>query len=157
MRCARRRARHVVADDVTRQVIDTDARVRAKQALAGRLFKLIGGTNGKVSEQVEAEKAFADTQGALDAARGEQSMLRQRVAISEIDIDYVATAARGGLAPVWQAAYGAGATLAASLAALVTFAVAALPWVLVLAASLWVKRRLGWRWRFWSRAGADSL
>lgn len=144
-------ARHVAAEDVTKQVIDTDARVRAKQALANRLFKLIGSANGKVGELVEAEKAFADTQAELEAARGKQGVLRRRVAMSEINIDYAATASRGSLAPVRQAAHDAGGTLASSVANLLTFAVAALPWALALAALVWVARRLGWQLRFWRR------
>ncbi len=144
-------ARHVTAEDVTKQVIDTDARVRAKQALADRLFRLIGSANGKVGDLVQAEKAFADTQAELEAARGEQAELRRRVAMSEINIDYAATASRGSLAPVRLAVHGAGETLAISLAALLTFAVAVFPWMLVVAALLWVGRRLGWRLRFWRR------
>ncbi len=144
-------ARHVAAEDVTKQVIDTDARVRAKQALADRLFRLIGSANGKVGELIQAEKAFADTQAELESARGEQAELRRRVAMSEINIDYAATATRGSLAPVRQAAHDAGGTLAASVASLLTFVVAALPWALALAALVWLARRLGWRLRFWRR------
>ena len=141
-------ARHVTAEDVTKQVIDIDARVRAKQALADRLLKLIGSANGKVGDLVQAEKAFADTQAELDAARNLQAELRRRVAMSKVDIDYTSTASRGSLAPVRQAAYGAGETLAASVASLLTFVVAALPWALLLAGVVWVWRRLGWRWPF---------
>ncbi len=148
-------ARHVSAEDVTKQVIDTDARVRAKQALADRLFRLIGSANGKVGDLVQAEKAFADTQAELDAARGEQAELRRRVAMSEINIDYASNAARGSLAPVRLAAYGAGATVAASLAALLTFVVAALPWALAMAALVWIGRRLGWRCPFRRRREMD--
>lgn len=149
-------ARHVSAEDVTKQVIDTDARVRAKQALADRLFRLIGSANGKVGDLVQAEKAFADTQAELEAARGEQAELRRRVAMSEINIGYASTASRGSLAPVRQAAHDAGETLAASVAALLTFVVAALPWALGLAALMWVGRRLGWRLRLRRRQATDG-
>ena len=51
---ARRASRHVEADDVTRQLIYTDARVRAKQALAELLLAIIRSFNFKVCHLVEA-------------------------------------------------------------------------------------------------------
>ena len=140
-------SRRTAAEDVTKQVVDTDARVRAKQALADRLLLLIRTSNGRVGDLVAAEKAYADTQEQLDAARGLQASLRRRVAMSEVAIDYQSTAATGRWAPVGQAVRDAGSTLAGSLAGLLTFLVAALPWALALAALLWIARRRGWRLR----------
>ena len=147
--------RHVTAEDVTKQLVDTGARVRAKQALADRLMALIAHANGKVGDLVAAEKAFADTQEELDAARSLQAALRQRVAMSAVNIDYAATAATGSWAPVRRSLADVGATLAASIAGLVTALVAALPWVMLLALLVWLRRRLGWRWP-WRRRGARA-
>ena len=54
---ARRANRQVEAEDVTRRVIDTQARVRAEQALAERLLTIIRSGNGKVCDLVQAERA----------------------------------------------------------------------------------------------------
>lgn len=137
--------RTVVAEDVTKQLIDTDARVRAKEALAARLLALIQSTRGNVGELVAAEKAFAETQEELEAARGLQASLRQRVAMSQIDITYSASEAEGTFAPVRSAVGTAGTTLAESLRVLITATIALLPWVLALVALRWIGRRLGWR------------
>lgn len=142
--------RQVEAEDVTRRVIDTDARVRAKQALAERLLAIIRSGKGKVGELVEAERAYAVTQEELDAARGERAELAQRVAMSRVTISYAFDDTPGRNAPVRASLAAAGETLAASMAALVTAAVAGLPWLvvgtIVLTVLRWVRRKRGWRW-----------
>ena len=142
--------RQVEAEDVTRQVIDTDARVRAKQALADRLLTIIQSGKGKVGELVEAERAYAATQEELDAAQGEQASLAQRVAMSRVTISYAFDDTPGRQSPIRGSLAAAGETLAMSLAALVTATVAGLPWLvvgmLVLALFRWIRRKRGWRW-----------
>jgi len=142
--------RQVEAEDVTQQVIDTDARVRAKQALAERLLTIIRSGKGKVGELVEAERAYATTQEELDAARSEQAALSQRVAMSRVTIEYSFNDRPVGDSPVRASIAAAGDTLATSIAALVTALVAIFPWLVVGAVAIagirWVRRRLGWRW-----------
>ena len=151
-------SRQVEAEDVTQQVIDTDARVRAKQALAERLLAIIKSGKGKVGELVEAERAYATTQEELDAARGEQAALSQRVAMSRVTIDYEFDDTPGGRSPVRASLATAGNTLATSIAALVTAIVAALPWLIVgaivIALVRLVRRKMGWRWPRRARNGA---
>ncbi|WBH16830.1 DUF4349 domain-containing protein [Sphingomonas radiodurans] len=150
--------RRTAAEDVTKQVIDTDARVRAKEALADRLLGLIRTANGRVGDLVAAEKAYADTQEDLAAARSLQASLRQRVAMSRFDLDYTSAESTGPLTPLRQAVTSAGETIGWSLGALVTVALAALPWVLAVTGLAWLARRLGWRgpiarWRARSARG----
>ena len=73
--------RTISAEDLSKQIVDTDARIRAKQALADRLLGLIQTRDGKVGELVEAERAFATAQEELDAARSWMGEMRQRVAM----------------------------------------------------------------------------
>lgn len=147
---ARRANRQVEAEDVTRQVIDTDARVRAKQALAERLLAIIRSGNGKVGDLVEAERAYAATTEELEAAKGQRAELAQRVAMSKVTIAYAFSDVPGGSSPVMASLATAGETLSTSVAALVTFIVAALPWAVVAGLLLFGLRRLarrrGWRW-----------
>lgn len=142
--------RQVEAEDVTQQVIDTDARVRAKQALSERLLAIIRSGKGKVGELVEAERAYATTQEELDAARGEQAALAQRVAMSRVTIDYAFNDRPIGNSPVRASLATAGDTLATSIAALVTAIVAVFPWLIAGAITIalirWVRRKFGWRW-----------
>ncbi|WP_419810093.1 DUF4349 domain-containing protein [Sphingomonas sp.] len=150
-------SRTVTAEDVTKQVIDVGARVRAKQVLADHLLQLINSANAPVGDLVAAEKAFSDAQEELDAARSLQATLSQRVRMSSVDISYGSTATTGNWAPVRRSLATVGETLASSIAALVTFVVAALPWVLLLGGLIWVMRRLRWRprWPWRRRAAVD--
>ncbi len=142
--------RTIAAEDLSKQIVDTAARVRAKQALADRLTDLIRNRTGKVGELVEAERAFAATQEELDAARSWLSEMRQRVAMSAIDIGYNARSPDGGgiWAPVRQSLAQSGQMLGGSVAALLTFVVLATPWAILLVLLLWLRRRRGWRWPF---------
>lgn len=141
-----RASRTVVAEDVTKQLVDTDARVRAKQVLAARLLALIGTAKGNVADLVAAEKAYADVQEELDAARTLAATLRQRVAMSELTINYGSEGQAGVLQPVRQAFAEAGRNFASSFAASVTFVIALIPWLL-LGAPLLLGLRALWRRR----------
>jgi hypothetical protein len=142
--------RQVEAEDVTRQFLDTDARVRAKQALAERLLVIIRSGKGKVGELVEAERAYADTQEELDSARAAQANLAQRVAMSRVSITYAFNDMPGRNSPIRTSLAEAGDTLNKSLATLLTATVAVLPWVFAGAIALtlvrWIRRTMGWRW-----------
>lgn len=144
--------RHVEAEDVTKQIVDTDARVRAKQALADRLLAIIRTSNGRVGDLVAAEKSYAEVQEELDAARSLQAELRQRVAMSRIDITYGSVRSEGTWGPVTRAFDGLTGSFASSIGAAITFVVVAIPWALLLAGVIWLLRRIGWRPRWpWLR------
>lgn len=156
---ARRSLRSTDAEDVTRQMIDAEAAVRAKQALAERLLAIIRTGGGKVGELVQAEQAYAKTNEELEAAKATRATLSQRVAMSRLTMVYGFNDSPGGSSPVAASIATAGETLSGSIAALVTFLVAALPWVVVGLPLLWGVRRIGRRrgWRVpWRRRGEVS-
>ena len=146
--------RGIEAEDLSKQIIDIDARIKAKQALAHRLLKLIEGRAGSVADLVAAERAFADAQEELDAARSSIADLRGRVSMSKIAIKYDSQGPSGSgfWRPVRDAFAAAGQLLGGSVGALVTFVIVAVPWMLLLAALVSVKRRMGWHLRMpWRR------
>lgn len=147
--------RGIQAEDLSKQMIDTQARINAKQALADRLLTLIKTGGGKVGDLVEAERAFAEAQEELDAARSNMAEMQGRVALSKVEISYTSRNASGGfLRPVREAFSEGGRAMGTSIGALVTFVIVVIPWVALLAVLLWIKRRMGWRlgWRWpWSR------
>ena len=138
--------RGIEAEDLSKQMVDTQARIRGKQALAERLLALLQNRQGKVGELVEAERAYAQAQEELDAARTWLAEMRGRVTMSRLEIRYSSSAPAGG--GVWQpvrtAVREAGQVLGASVAALVTLTVALLPWALLLWLLVWLSRKLGW-------------
>jgi hypothetical protein len=139
--------RGIQAEDLSKQIIDTDARIKAKQALADRLLTVIQNRSGTVADLIAAERAFADAQEELDAARSSIADLRGRVAMSQIEISYASRnpSGNGFMRPVREAFASAGQGLGSSVGALVTFVVVALPWILLFSALLWLKRRMGWK------------
>jgi hypothetical protein len=140
-------SRSITAEDLGKRMNDTNARIKAKQALADRLLHLIQTQNGEVSELVEAENAFSDAQEELDAARSWMAEMQQRVALSEVTINYQSESmVSGGMkTPVRDALTSAGKTFGESLGALIGFVVLIAPWAAVLALLVWIKRKRGWR------------
>ena len=137
-------SRSITAEDLSKSIVDTEARLRSKQLLADRLLLLLRTRTGKVGELVEAERAAADVQEEIDAARSGLAAMRGRVAMSRITATYQSNgmAGNGALAPARDALASASRTLAQSLAVLISLVAAALPWVLVIAVGLLLARQI---------------
>ncbi len=145
---------NVTSEDLSREVTDTAAAIRAKTTLRDRLQAILDTRPGKTADLVDAETALAKVQGELDATQSEMAMMRQRLDSSVITIEYQSAAV---LAPdsVWSPLANAVAqfasTAVAGLAFLITCIAALLPWVVVVGGALWVFRRpmarVKWPWR----------
>jgi hypothetical protein len=149
----------IEAEDLSKQMIDTEAKVRGKEALSQRLLALLQTHRGNVGELVQAERAYAQTEEELDAARAWLAEMRGRVAMSKIDIGYagIAPVSHSAWRPVQGSLAAAGDVVGASAARLVTILLGALPWLLFLFVAWWLARRLGWRVRIpWRRAAAAA-
>jgi hypothetical protein len=136
--------RTIQAEDLSRQIVDTEARIRAKQALADRLLTVIQNRAGTVGELVEAERAFAQAQEELDSARTWLAEMRRRVAMSVVTINYQSYRPESGFwSPVSDALSSSGQLLGMSLAAVIAFVVMILPWALMIIILIWILRRTG--------------
>lgn len=78
----------VRGEDLTKQVVDAEAGLKARTALRDRLQQLLEHRDGKLADLLEVEQALAQTQGELDAATGLLAELHQRLAMSEVNITY---------------------------------------------------------------------
>jgi hypothetical protein len=147
-------ARTTEAEDLGTQIVDTEARLRAKQALADRLLAIIQTRTGSVKDLVAAEQAYAEAQGDLESARAQLALLRKQVARSVITLSYAAPAGvQGSFNDTLRPAFDqAGALLGESLAALVRFTTVAVPWALVIGLPL----RWWWRRRGARKAASDK-
>ncbi len=131
----------VSSEDLTRQVVDTEAVVRAKTALRDRLQTTLETRPGKIDDLVDLETKLADVQGDLDATQSELVAMRERVAMSEVKISYDSAgvfAPEGVWTPVADAAHKVVGAFAGSLAFLVMAAGVLAPWALALGAAAWV-------------------
>ena len=83
----------VIVQDVSKDLVDTGARIRQREILVARLTEMLRGRQGRVSELVEAERSVAQAQEELDQAKGWLSELSGRVAYSDFTIAYTPTTA----------------------------------------------------------------
>jgi len=130
------------SEDLSKQIVDTEARLRSKEALTGRLMQLLQTRNGSVAELVEAERKVAEVQEEIDAARSWLAEMRGRVSMSAIDIDYDGGAGGSFVQPIREAFGDIGGLIGTSIGALILFVAGAIPWALLIAAIVWAIRRI---------------
>jgi hypothetical protein len=133
-------------EDLTRDIVDTEATLRAKRALRDRLQQLLATRPGSLSDLLGVERELSRVQGEIDSTESNLAAMRTRVAMSALTIDYqsIAGGVAGGLFEPLRYAFGNFLVAAVeSTGTLVTFAGAVLPWLLVGAAIVWllIRRR----------------
>ncbi len=138
----------VSSEDLSRSIVDTQAAVRAKTTLRDRLQTILAERPGKLSDVIDAERELAKVQGELDASQSELAVMRGRVDMSDLTIEYDSVEAAppsnlGG--PLRQALAGFFANMVGAFAVIVTLVSFALPFVLVLGPFGWLALRA------WSR------
>ncbi len=147
------------ADDLTADVIDVEARIKNLEAFKARVMELLAKRAATLKETLEAEQQLAATQTELDSIREKRRQLANRTDMVRVEIAMVASWAGsdgGWSAPIASALGEAGNMLSYSLAGLITFLVAALPWVVAGWLLVWLPARRVWRRRKLNAAkGAD--
>lgn len=136
-------------EDKTDQVIDTDARLRNLTELRERLRSLLKTSGAKLADIIEIERELARVQSELESAQGLRKLLAAETERTTLTLTWHARrslAESGTFSTLKNAFTQSGRTLAESLAALVTFLVAILPWALVFGAVV-QGLRLWWRSR----------
>jgi hypothetical protein len=141
--------RQIGAEDVSRQMVDSEARIRTRETLIRRLSILLQTRSGNIQQAVEAERAINQAQEELDAARTWLAEMRDRVSMSQIAIAYesAGTAATSHLDrnPLAVSIDRIGALTVQSLAALLLVAGLLIPWgaviLLIVLAARWHRKR----------------
>lgn len=137
---------NVEGEDVSKNIVDAKARIAQREVLVARLTDILRKRNGKVEELVEAERSVAQAQEELDQARGWLTELQGRVAMSNFEIRYSASApsttANSVGGQLGEATEGSAATFMIGLRSLFTLAIYLLPWLLLLFPVIWLLRRL---------------
>ena len=143
----------IEGEDLSKQMVDTEARLRARTVLRDRLMKILKNRSGKVSELVEAERGVAAVNEEIDQAQSWLAEMRGRVAFSKMTIRYSAgsPSAGGFFEPIRYAIGSAGSMLGMTIAFIISAFIFLLPWALIIGLLLWSRRKFGWRFRFWRR------
>lgn len=134
--------RSIEAEDVSKDISDTTARLRQRELLVARLTEILRTHNGKVAELVEAERSVAAAQEEIDQAKGWLAELQGRVALSTIELSYDAVApptehVGGGIA---DAVAGSLSGFVIGLGAIARVLIFLAPWAL-LGGLLWLGTR----------------
>ena len=139
------------ADDRTIAVLDVDKRLEVKMALRDRLTAMLNDPATKsVADLIAIEKELVQAQGDIEAATTQRNYLRTITDTVQVDITYdgrQTVVAGYDFSPIKRAVDSIGGTFATSVASLITFVAATLPWLPVIALLVWGARRVLRRWR----------
>jgi len=140
----------VSAEDLTRQILDTDARLKAQTTLRDRLQSLLATRNAELKDLLALERELARVQAQIESATTTLNVLRKRVSMSVVDINYQSQSvavSQSALSPIGRALKNFIGGFARGLSDVIDFFAAILPWlILVILPGLWILRRW-WRGR----------
>ena len=139
------------ADDRTVPMLDIEKRLEVKSALRDQLMAMLRDPSAKsTADLVTIEKELAQVQEDIESAATQRDQLKTITETVRVDIAYsgrAAVVAGIELSPVKQAVTGAGRTAVSSLATLISFLAAIVPWLPLIALLLWGARVGLRRWR----------
>lgn len=133
-------------EDLTRQIVDTEARLRALTALRDRLQELLRARPGRLADLLEVERELARVQGEIDAIQSNLTVMRTRVAMSELTINYRSAPRPVGsdtFEPLRQAFADFLGVIVGGIAAIIYLIAGLIPAAIVIVPLVW----LALRWR----------
>jgi len=129
------------AEDLSRSLTDTEARLRALETLRDRLQQLLATRSGPLEQLLQTERELARVQGELDATRSALAVLRDRVSMSQLTITYQSEsrfASNSVFSPVADALGNSLRVFMATLGALIYLVAGLLPLLLILVPVGWL-------------------
>lgn len=133
------------SDDLSTQLVDTEAAQRTREAERARLTELMKRRTSNLQDTLAVEQEITRVQGEMDQAASELAAMKTRVALQTVTISYASPAVaspKGDTAPLQAAERGFMANVYGGLAALLTLASFLLPFALVGAPiAWWIARR----------------
>jgi hypothetical protein len=139
----------IATDEVSKQIVDTEARIRQRELLVARLTETLRKRQGTPADLLAAERSVTQAQEELDQAKSWLGELQGRVAMSEFDIRYGAIApsatTEGVGAQLSEAVQGSGAVFLIGLRFVLSLLIYLLPWLLLAAVPVLLIRRFGKR------------
>ena len=132
------------SEDKTNQVVDADARISNLTNLRDRLRLMLSDKTAKFKDIIEVERELANTQSELDSMTSVRKILALETDLVAVNIDFTAAQGiteQGFFAPVLRAFKNAGQVFMESIATVITFVMAAIPWLLIGIPIVWLVRR----------------
>jgi hypothetical protein len=144
---------HRDSEDKTDAVIDAEARIKNLTEFRDSLRAMLTDKSAKFKDLIEVQRELVDTQSQLDTIQGVRKVLAQETELVAVNIDFTAKRGiteQGFFSPVAQAFENAGRVMMESFAAVITFFVTILPWLIfgipmiILLRKLWSKIKSKW-------------
>jgi hypothetical protein len=119
----------ISGEDLSKQIVDTEARLRARTVLRDRLMEVLETRKGTVAELVEAERAVAQVNEEIDQARSWLAEMQGRVDFSRVNVSYTSgrPSSGGFVAPIRAAVGSIGTILGTVLAAIIVLLTVLIP------------------------------
>jgi len=119
----------ISGEDLSRQIVDTETRLRARTVLRDRLMEVLATRKGTVAELVEAERGVAQVNEEIDQARSWLAEMQGRVDFTRVNISYESGSPSGGgfLAPIREAIGNIGAILGKVIAVIISLLTVLVP------------------------------
>ena len=132
-------------EDLSKKIVDTEARLRARTLLRDRLMDILRSRSGTVAELVEAERGVAQVNEEIDQARSWLAEMQGRVAFSTVRIEYNSGSRRSGgfTGPIISALSSIGSILGMVVAAIIVGVTILLPLTMLFFGIRWLWRRFG--------------
>ena len=133
----------IATEELSKQMVDTEAHLRARTELRDRLLEVLRTRRGSVEDLVAAERSVAEVNQEIDTARSWLKEMQGRVAFSTVTVRYESGAPVGNdfLRPVQGAIGALGGVLGFVVAALILLGAVLGP----VAALVWLGKRIGSR------------
>ena len=131
-------------DDLSTDIVDTEAAQRTRAAEQARLTELMARRTRNLGDTLQVEQEITRVQGEMNQAASELAAMKTRVVMQTVTISYASPAAaptRGEAAPLQAAERGFMSNVYAGLAALVRTASFLLPFALIGAPIAWLIAR----------------
>ncbi len=139
--------RSTSAEDLTRQILDTGARLDAQKTLQARLLELLERRDGELGELLQIEREYANVTGRIESIEAQLKTLRLRVSMSSLDISYRTkvppfSATREN--PLAEAFGDFFYNLSYAIGSVITAFAVGLPWLALIGLFLWIWLKLIW-------------
>lgn len=145
-------AESVTTEDLTRALTDTEARLRAARTLRDRLQALLASRPGRLSDLLDVERELARVQGDIDSTESNLAVMRARVSMSTLTLDYMSAGAPvtdTTFQPIKEALVEFLRRVAEGFAAMITLVAVIVPWAL----ALWL---IVWLFKLWRKRAAAA-
>ncbi len=129
------------SEDKTETVIDVEAKLKNLTQFRDSLRNMLTSAKGDLKDIVEVQRQLANVQSELDSLQTKRKVLANETEKVMVNVSFCtehSTSEPGVLSPIISAFHNSGPVLSGSIAALIIFVVAVVPWLVILIPALWL-------------------